>query len=389
MSAAAAASAACELTILMPCLDEAETLRTCIAKAQAFLRDAGVDGEVLVADNGSIDSSPQQAEAAGARVVHVAQRGYGSALQAGIQAARGTYVIMGDADDSYDFRHLQPFLDRLRTGDQLVMGNRFKGGIAPGAMPPLHRYLGNPVLSFLGRAFYGAKVGDFHCGLRGFHRRAVLDLGLQSVGMEYASEMVVQATLHGLRISEVPTTLSKDGRDHRSHLRSFPDGWRHLKFLLMCSPNWLFFYPGYVLLALGLVAMVLLECTNITWGATTFSIHTLLYAAACVVLGFTSISYGYLTRLYAKQSGYIPDARMPRVLERLTLERGIVASLVLVAVGVGLSAYAVWLWGGDGVFKDLDPAQMMRLIIPAVALMIVGVQLFFLSFFASILRTER
>lgn len=378
----------CELTILMPCLDEAETIATCVRKARTFLREAGVDGEVLVADNGSIDSSPQLAEAAGARVVHVAQRGYGSTLRAGIEQARGTYVIMGDADDSYDFLRLQPFLDRLRAGDQLVMGNRFQGGIAPGAMPPLHRYLGNPVLSFVGRTFYGARVGDFHCGLRGFHRRTIMALDLRSLGMEYASEMVVQATLHGLRVSEVPTTLVKDGRDHRSHLRSFPDGWRHLKFLLMYSPNWLFFYPGYVLLALGLIAMVLLECTNVTWGATTFSIHTLLYAAACVVLGFTSVSYGYLTRLYAKQSGYIPDARMPRVLERLTLERGIVVSLVLVAVGVGLSAYAVWLWGGDGVFKDLNPAHMMRLIIPAVALMIVGVQLFFLSFFASILRIK-
>jgi len=377
-----------ELTILMPCLDEAETIGTCVAKAQAFLREAGVHGEVLVADNGSNDGSPDIARAAGARVVHVARTGYGSALREGIAQARGTYVVMGDADDSYDLLHLQPFLDKLREGYQLVMGNRFRGGIAPGAMPPLHRYVGNPVLSSVGRVFYGSKVGDFHCGLRGFHRASIADLHLRSTGMEYASEMVVQATLHGLRITEVPTTLAKDGRDHRSHLRSFPDGWRHLKFLLMYSPNWLFFYPGYALLAVGLIAMVLLECTNVTWGATTFSIHTLLYAAVCVVLGFASVSYGYLTRLYAKQSGYIPDAKMPRALERLTLERGIVASLLLVALGVGLSAYAVWLWGGDGVFKDLDPAQMMRLIIPAAALMIVGAQLFFLSFFAGILRIK-
>src|ERR1017187_9439324 len=247
------AERAVEVTVLMPCLDEAETVATCVDKAVAFLVDHDIDGEVVVADNGSTDGSQQAAEAAGARVVSIPERGYGSALLGGIRAARGKYVIMGDADDSYDFTALMPFLDRLRAGADLVMGNRFQGGIAPGAMPALHRYLGNPVLSFTGRLFFRSKIGDFHCGLRGFRRDSVLALGLQASGMEFASEMVVKATLAGQRVEEVPTTLSPDGRSRPPHLRSWRDGWRHLRFLLLFSPRWLFLIPGAALFALGLV----------------------------------------------------------------------------------------------------------------------------------------
>ncbi len=241
----------CELTILMPCLNEAETLATCIDKAMLFLKRSGVSGEVLIADNGSSDGSPEIAGRHGARVVQVKEKGYGAALLGGIQAARGTYVIMADADDSYDFAHLDGFVAKLRQGCELVMGNRFLGGIKPGAMPPLHRYLGNPVLTGIGRLFFKSPSGDFHCGLRGFSKQAIDRLELQTTGMEFASEMVVKATLHGLRIAEVPTTLSPDGRSRPPHLRSWRDGWRHLRFLLIFSPRWLFLYPGLCMISLA------------------------------------------------------------------------------------------------------------------------------------------
>src|ERR1700730_10616359 len=235
----------------MPCLNEAETVATCVRKAVRFISDSGISGEVVVADNGSTDGSRQLAEEAGARVVPISERGYGKALMGGIIAARGEYVIMGDADDSYDFTNLMPFIDELRKGYDLVMGNRFKGGIAPGAMPPLHKYLGNPVLSFVGRLFFRSKAGDFHCGLRGFNRDSVMALNLQATGMEFASEMVVKATLAKQKVTEVPTTLAKDGRSRKPHLRSFRDGWRHLRFLLLVSPRWLFFYPRLDLVSGG------------------------------------------------------------------------------------------------------------------------------------------
>ena len=242
-----------ELTVVMPCLNEAETVATCVRKAIGFLAESGISGEVLVADNGSTDGSQQLAADAGARVVPISDKGYGNALMGGIVAARGKYVIMGDADDSYDFTNLMPFVNELRKGADLVMGNRFRGGIAPGAMPPLHKYLGNPVLSFVGRLFFRSKIGDFHCGLRGFSRDSVMALNLQATGMEFASEMVVKATLAGQHVTEVPTTLSKDGRSRPPHLRSWRDGWRHLRFLLLFSPRWLFFLPGLALLIAGLV----------------------------------------------------------------------------------------------------------------------------------------
>src|SRR5271165_1983666 len=268
-------SEACEFTILMPCLNEAETLANCISKARAFIARSGCTGEVVIADNGSTDGSEAIAEANGARVVHVVERGYGSALLGGIRAARGRYVIMGDSDDSYDFSDLDAFVDKLRDGHALVMGNRFKGGIKPGAMPPLHRYLGNPVLTTVGRIFFRSPCGDFHCGLRGFDRAAILGLDLQAPGMEFASEMVVKATIHNLNIAEVPTTLWPDGRTRPPHLRSWRDGWRHLRFLLLFSPRWLFLYPGIGLMVAGAIMMAWLLPAPRTIGGVTFGIHTL------------------------------------------------------------------------------------------------------------------
>src|ERR1700677_3068341 len=259
----------------MPCLNEAETLATCVRKAIGFLTESGIDGEVLIADNGSTDGSQQLAEAGGARVVNITEKGYGNALMGGIVAARGKYVIMGDSDDSYDFTNLMPFVDELRKGADLVMGNRFKGGIAPGAMPPLHRYLGNPVLSFVGRVFFRSKIGDFHCGLRGFSRDAIMALNLQATGMEFASEMVVKATLARQHITEVPTTLAKDGRSRPPHLHTWRDGWRHLRFLLLFSPRWLFFVPGLALLIAGLVIGAIVAPHPFSIGGVTFDVDTL------------------------------------------------------------------------------------------------------------------
>lgn len=372
----------------MPCLDESETLGTCIQKASAFLEESGIVGEILIADNGSTDGSQDIALSCGARVISVPVRGYGAALIAGTKEARGRYIIMGDADDSYDFLHLEPFVEKLREGYDLVMGNRFAGGIEDGAMPPLHRYLGNPVLSFIGRLFYKSDIGDFHCGLRGYNRSSILALNLRTTGMEYASEMVVQSELHGLKITEVPTTLKKDGRSRPPHLRSWHDGWRHLKFLLMHSPNWLFFYPGFVLLALGLIAGTPLLFGDITIGSVTFGVHSLMYFSAFIILGLVGVSYGYLTRIYARASGYIPDTGMPKILESISLERGLLFSVLMILFGIGLSITSVVLWGASSGFGDLLPEKMMRLAIPAVTLVIAGFQLGFTSFFAGILQIK-
>ncbi|MFM7703414.1 MAG: glycosyltransferase family 2 protein, partial [Rubrivivax sp.] len=296
-----------ELTILMPCLNEARTLPACIGKAQAFLREQGIRGEVLIADNGSSDGSATLAQALGARVVQVPARGYGAALIAGIGAARGRHVIMGDADDSYDFGALQPFVAALRRGAQLVMGNRFRGGIAPGAMPALHRYLGNPVLSFIGRLFFQVPVRDFHCGLRGFDRQAVASLGLRCDGMEFASEMVVKASMRGLSIVEVPTTLSPDGRDRPPHLRSWRDGWRHLRFLLLFSPRWLFLYPGLALSGLGLLFLSLLASGPLVVGSISLDVHTMLYAAGATLVGVQVLSFALCAMAYGVQLGILPE----------------------------------------------------------------------------------
>jgi glycosyltransferase involved in cell wall biosynthesis len=372
-----------ELTILMPCLDEAETLAICVNKAKRFLLDNDVDGEVLIADNGSTDGSQQIARDCGARVVDVPDKGYGAALLGGTQAAEGAYIIMGDADDSYDFSHLMPFVEKLREGYDLVMGNRFKGGIAEGAMPPLHKYLGNPVLSFLGRLFFKSDIGDFHCGLRGYNRERFLALKLHTTGMEYASEMVVQATLHEYRIAEVPTTLKKDGRSRPPHLRSWRDGWRHLKFLLMYSPNWLFLYPGVVAVVLGLLLTVILQVGAVTVTFITFDINTLLYTTALFIVGVNLVLFSAYTRVYAIQNGFI----RPKlgIAERIDTESGIIIGAGMFLLGLIMTIVAFSLWASSG-FGDLDPQSIMRVTIPAAGLIVSGLQIAFAGFFMDILK---
>ncbi len=378
--------ATCELTVLMPCLNEAETLETCVAKALAFFARCGVDGEVLIADNGSTDGSLDIAKAAGARVVAVAERGYGAALKGGIEAARGRYVIMGDADDSYDFSSLEGMLAELRGGAELVMGNRFKGGIRPGAMPFLHRYLGNPVLSFLGRLFYRVPIGDFHCGLRGFLRDSIRSLHLETSGMEFASEMVVKSALHKLKIAEVPVTLSPDGRSRPPHLRTWRDGWRHLRFLLLFSPRWLFFIPGFLLLLLGIIGMGLIAASPVFVMNVGLDIHTMAYAGAAVLLGFQMLLFAVLTKQAGMRAGWLPeDPGWSRRVERFTLERGLLLSLGLFVAGVWLSLHAVSIWAAAD-FGALDPQAAMRWVVPAVTSMALGGELFLAAFFLEALR---
>lgn len=375
-----------ELTILMPCLDEAETLATCIRKAKAFLADSGVAGEVVVADNGSRDGSQSIAAEEGARVVEVAERGYGAALKAGIRAARGRFVVMGDADDSYDFSRLMPFVEALRNGSDLVIGNRFRGGIAPGAMPLLHRYLGNPMLSFLGRLFFGVGVGDFHCGLRGFDRERILALSLATTGMEFASEMVVKASLAGLRIGEVPTTLRPDGRSRPPHLRTWRDGWRHLRFLLVHSPRWLFLFPGFSLVAVGTLAMAVVGIRSVDIAGVNLDIHTLSYAGAMVVLGVQMVLFAVLTQAMGIRNGWLPAiGRGSGLLSALTLERCLVAAALLFVAGIAMSLYAVSLWAARD-FGPLDPSETMRWVIPSVTLMAVAGELGLAAFFLEALR---
>ena len=377
-----------ELTILMPCLNEAETLEVCINKAKTFLERSRIEGEILIADNGSTDGSIEIAQRCGARVEHVPVKGYGAALIGGCNAARGTYVIMGDADDSYDFLNLMPFVEKLREGYQLVMGNRFKGGIAKGAMPPLHRYLGNPVLSFIGRLFFPSAIGDFHCGLRGYHRESIQKLGLHTTGMEYASEMVVKATMYDLKMAEVPTTLSPDGRSRAPHLRSFRDGWRHLKFLLLHSPNWLFLYPGMFFCLLGLIMTVGLMFGPVTIGSVTFDIHTMLYGAAMIIVGTNMIFFSLFTRIYAIRTNFIPTKEpVSAKLAKLTTEKGAVTGLLLTLAGIVMTIAAFVIWK-DASFGNLDPQEMMRVTIPALTLITVGIEMIFASFFIGILNIK-
>jgi hypothetical protein len=368
-----------ELTVVMPCLNEAETVATCVRKAVTFLAEHHIDGEVIVADNGSTDGSQPLASEAGARVVAITERGYGNALLGGITAARGRYVIMGDADDSYDFTALMPFVDHLRAGADLVMGNRFQGGIAPGAMPALHRYLGNPVLSFIGRLFFRNKVGDFHCGLRGFRRDSVLALGLQASGMEFASEIVVKATLAGHRVEEVPTTLSPDGRSRPPHLRSWRDGWRHLRFLLLFSPRWLFLVPGGVLFAPGLVIGVAVTSAPLTMGAVTFDMRTLAVASAMVVIGFQAVLFAFFTQVYASEEGFLPQgAFVNRLLAVWDLERVLLAGGLLALAGFAGLAASFAEWHGA-----------LRIVVPSVTALILSCQLILGAFFLSILGIRR
>lgn len=381
--------ASLELSIVLPCLNEAETLGTCIEKAQRALREHKIMGEIIVADNGSTDGSQAIATRMGARVIHVEGRGYGRALMGGIAAAHGKYVIMGDSDDSYDFTALMPFLIKLRDGYDLVMGNRFKGGIKPGAMPLLHRYLGNPVLSGIGRLFFASPCGDFHCGLRGFRKNAIHEMDLRTTGMEFASEMVVKATLFKMRITEVPATLSPDGRSRPPHLRSWSDGWRHLRFLLLYSPRWLFLSPGVILMLAGLSIGIWLLPGPRSVGAVTFDVHTLLYSMAAIFIGFQSVVFAVFTKTFAVTEGLHPkDSRFDKWHRFFTLEKGLLTGAVLTAIGLIGSIYALSDWGSR-MFGPLDPVRTLRVVIPSILSLILGLQTILSSFFLSVLGMGR
>jgi glycosyltransferase involved in cell wall biosynthesis len=374
-----------EVSVVMPCLNEARTLAACIEQIQTAFYKHNISGEIIVADNGSSDGSPAIAERLGARVVTVPRPGYGSALMGGIDAASGKFVIMGDADRSYDFGHVPRFLEKLRAGNDLVMGNRFSGGVKPGAMSALNKYVGNPVLSGIGRLFFKAPCGDFHCGLRGFSKEAYKRMDLRTTGMEFASEMVVKATLFKMRVAEVPTTLSPDGRDRPPHLRRWHDGWRHLRFLLLYSPRWLFLYPGLMLIILGAVAGLLLLLAPRVVGSIRFDVHTLLYAAMAVLLGFQSVVFALFSKVFAISEGLLPeDSRLNWLFRYITLETGLAAGFVLIVIGLVASLLAVRSWGAAQ-FGPLDPERTLRLVIPAVLSLTLGVQVMLSSFFLSVL----
>jgi glycosyltransferase involved in cell wall biosynthesis len=379
-----------EVSVVMPCLNEAETLESCIRKAQRALLEANIAGEIIVADNGSSDGSIEIAQRLGAQVVKVQDKGYGNALMSGIAAARGKFIVMGDADDSYDFAHIPRFVEQLRRGSDLVMGNRFRGGIEKGAMPPLHQYFGNPALTRLGRLFFrNRNVGDFYCGLRGFRKQAYERMGLRTTGMEFATEMVVKATLLKMRVAEVPTTLSPDGRSRPPHLRTWRDGWRTLRFFLLYSPRWLFLYPGLGLMLLGTLLGAWLLPGPRTVAAVTFDVHTLLYAAVFVLLGFQAIAFAVFTKLFAISEGlHPPDPTLDKAFRYITLEVGLLAGALLILAGLGVSVYAVGFWQSRH-FGPLDYAQTLRLVIPASLFLTLGGQTVFASFFLSVLGLRR
>ncbi len=378
-----------EVSVVLPCLNEAQTLEICIIKAQRAFADANLAGEVVIADNGSTDGSAEIAERVGARVVHVRARGYGNALMGGIAAAHGKYIVMGDADNSYDFGHIPRFVEQLRAGSDLVMGNRFRGGIEPGAMPFLHRHLGNPVLSGIGKLLFKSPVGDFHCGLRGFSKAAFDRMDLRTTGMEFASEIVVKASLLGLSIAEVPTSLFPDGRSRAPHLRTWRDGWRHLRFLLLYSPRWLFLYPGIALMLLGTMLGLWLLPSPRTVGGVTFDVHTLVYAASFVLLGFQAIAFACFTKIFAISEGLLPpDPALDRMFRYVTLEVGLVIGGLLTVLGFAASVYAVTGWGTRH-FGMLDYSHTMRIVIPASLFLMLGAQTIFASFFVSVLGLRR
>jgi hypothetical protein len=372
-----------QLTILMPCLDEAETVDVCVRAAKRWLDGSGLDGEVLVADNGSTDGSQQLAAAAGARVVDVDRRGYGAALQAGIDAAHGRWVVMGDADDSYDFGDLDGFVAALHDGADLVIGNRFAGGVASGAMPFLHRYLGNPLLSLLGRLMFRVPIGDFHCGLRGGRTEMLRSLDLRTPGMEYATEMIVRAAFAGVRIDEVPTTLRPDGRSRPPHLRTWTDGWRHLRFMLLFSPAWMFLVPGLVLFVLGLVSATRLAFGDVSIGSVTLSGTTLVGSALLAIVGFQLVIFDTVSTLYSSSVGLRPRRGPARWLRHaFRLERGLMCGTVLMAAGLVLGAVSVWRWSRVD-WGDLEPVEQLRIAVPAGLSFTLGAMVFFASLLLS------
>jgi len=373
----------------MPCLNEAETIVRCVDAARATMRAAGIDGEVIVADNGSTDGSQELAEKAGARVVPVADRGYGAALRGGFASARGGYVVMGDADDSYDFGAIPAFVATLDGGADLVMGSRFLGRIEPGAMPPLHRFLGNPVLSFLGRLFFRVPVSDFHCGIRAFRKEAVEKMGLRTTGMEFASEMVVKAALFGLRIDEIPVTLRKDGRSRPPHLRTWRDGWRHLRFLLIYSPRWLYLVPGLVLTGLGALLLAWLFPGPRTLFGARLDVHAMLGAAGMVLVGTQAVTFAVFAKVFAITEGLLPmDPRLEKGFRFVTLETGLAAGALLLLAGAALVLRVIGVWAGED-YVTLDYGRTMRWMIPGVLLLVLGAQAVLASFFLSVLGLRR
>ncbi len=378
-----------DLSVVMPCLNEAETLGSCIRQAQESLRFAGVQAEIIVADNGSSDGSPEIAEGLRARVAPVAAKGYGSALMGGIAAASGKYIVMGDADASYDFRFIPQFLRELEAGADLVVGNRFKGGIARDAMPLLHRFLGNPVLTRIARLFFGVPIGDVYCGLRAFRKEAYQAMDLRTTGMEFATEMVIKATLLGMRVTEIPTTLSPDGRTRTPHLRTWRDGWRTLRFFFLYSPRWLFLYPGILMVLIGLAAGIWLLPGPRRVGHVMLDVHTLLYAAIAMLLGFQAIAFAFFTKLFAISEGlHPPDPALDRLFHYIKLETGLLMGTLLVLLGLGISVYAVGIWESFS-FGPLNFSHMFRLVIPAALCLTLGVQTIFSSFFLSVLGMRR
>lgn len=377
----------CEVTILMPCLNEAETLAICIQKAKTFLAENKIDGEILISDNGSTDGSQEIAIREGARVISVSEKGYGSALIGGCNEAKGKYVIMGDADDSYDFLNLMPFIEKLREGYELVMGNRFQGGIEDGAMPWLHRYIGNPVLSFVGRLFFKSKIGDFHCGLRGYNRESMLRLELKTPGMEYASEMVVMSELNHLRIAEVPTTLKKDGRSRAPHLRSFRDGWRHLKFLLTYAPNWLLLYPGTALLAIGLLGFLFLFLGQISIFHSPFGVYSRLYFAFFLIMGFYALNLYFIVKLYAYNHQLGPKRPTTNWNDKIKEDHFIFGGMLLTILGVILTICILSSWEYLWYF-DRASEIIIKLAILAITLMGIGLGAFFSGFVMGISKKK-
>ncbi len=379
---------AVEVSIVMPCLNEAETLAKCIRHAQNAIEKGGLSAEIIVADNGSTDGSQQIARDLGARVVDVSRKGYGSALIGGIDAAQGRFVVMGDADDSYDFEAIGPLIDKLHEGYDLVVGNRFMGGIEPGAMPWSHRWIGNPVLTFISRVFFHAPVGDTHCGLRAFKKDAYEKMRLRATGMEFASEMVIKASLKGMRITEVAVVLRPDGRSRAPHLRTWRDGWRHLRFMLLFSPRWLFLYPGLGLFAVGVVLSALLLGGPLHVAGVRLDIHTLLVAGFLSLIGYQLVLFAVFTKIFAVRMGFHPPHPVLEQLFRyITLEVGLLAGALMVLAGIVGLVLAVASWQSVG-FGNLDPSLTMREVIPAVLLLAIGTQTVFASFFISILSID-
>ena len=379
-----------QLSVIMPCLNEAETLGICIDKAMKWIKDNNVAGEVVIGDNGSTDGSQAIATSKGARVIAVPQKGYGSALMGAIKASKGKYVIMADSDDSYDFSNLTPFYEKLTAGYDLVMGNRFKGGIKPGAMPFLHRYLGNPVLSFIGRLFFNCPAGDFHCGLRGFRQDIVQVLDLRTTGMEFASEMVVKATIFGLKIAEVPTTLSPDGRSRPPHLRTWRDGWRHLRFLLIYSPRWLFLYPGLILMVIGVLlgALIITGPVEIL-NNVKLDTNTLIYAGVSIIIGFQSVCFGLFSRVYAVDVGFLPKKDVyNKWFNYLSLEAGLICGLLIILSGFAGTFYSLYLWHKAN-FGQMNYPAILRIVIPSAVAVIIGFQVVLSSFFLSVLMIKK